>query len=130
GLDANIDASMALQLLVLRAQLEVAAKCDKPVILHCVKAHNQLLEALDTSGVKRGVIHAFSGSSELAEQYWRRGFYLGIGGTITYERALKTRRAVQQLPLEALLLETDAPDMPMAGKQGERNSPEYLPEVA
>lgn len=130
GLDAHIETPMALQQQVLAAQLAVAAECDMPVILHCVKAHNEMLQMLDASGVKRGVVHAFSGSPELAQQYWRRGFYLGIGGTITYERARKTRTAVQELPLEALLLETDAPDMPLAGRQGERNSPEYLPEIA
>ncbi len=130
GLDALCKSPMDLQQQVLEAQLAVAAERDLPVILHCVKAHNELLQALDASGVKRGVVHAFSGSPELAQQYWRRGFYLGIGGTITYERARKTRAAVQQLPLTALLLETDAPDMPLAGRQGERNSPAYLPEVA
>lgn len=130
GLDVRIGTPMDLQQQVLAVQLAVAAECDRPVVLHCVKAHNELLQMLDASGVKRGVVHAFGGSQELARQYWRRGFYLGIGGTITYERARKTRAAVQQLPLEALLLETDAPDMPLAGRQGARNSPAYLPEVA
>jgi len=130
GLDALCETPMTLQQQVLKVHLEVAAACDKPVILHCVKAHNELLQALDASGVKRGVVHAFTGSAELAHQYWRRGFYLGIGGTITYPRAQKTRAAVQRLPLEALLLETDAPDMPLAGRQGQPNSPCYLPEVA
>jgi TatD DNase family protein len=54
---------------------------------------------------------------------------LGIGGVITYERAEKTRKAVAKLPVESLLLETDGPTMPLAGRQGERNEPDYLPEV-
>ena len=58
------------------------------------------------------------------------GFYVGIGGTITYERANKTRETVKQLPIESILLETDAPDMPLSGRQGQHNSPIYIPEIA
>jgi len=76
-----------------------------------------------------GVLHGFSGSRQQAQQFWALGFYLGIGGTISYERAQKTRRAVATLPLEALLLETDSPSMPLAGYQGERNEPARLIEV-
>ncbi|WP_439135848.1 TatD family hydrolase, partial [Pseudomaricurvus sp.] len=77
-----------------------------------------------------GVIHGFSGSIEQAQQYWRLGFYLGVGGTITYERAKKTRRAIAGMPLESLLLETDAPDMPLDGFQGQPNTPLRLPRIA
>ena len=66
----------------------------------------------------------------MAMRYWAMGFRLGIGGTITYERANKTREAVKKLPLEALLLETDAPDMPIQGKQGQRNSPDAIVDIA
>ena len=76
------------------------------------------------------MIHAFSGSYEVAQQYVELGFYLGIGGSITYERAQKTRAAAAKIPLAFLVLETDAPDMPLHGKQGQRNSPEYLPQIA
>jgi len=77
-----------------------------------------------------GVIHAFSGSLQQAEAFWQLGFRLGIGGVISYERANKTREAVRAMPLEALLLETDAPDMPLQGRQGETNTPASLPEIA
>lgn len=131
GLDKIIDTSLARQMEFLHMQLEVASECNKPVIIHCRKAHHELLPLLKKHALPQGgVIHAFSGSPELASQYWSLGFYLGIGGTITYPRARKTRNAVCQLPLEALLLETDAPDMPLSGRQGQRNSPEYLPQVA
>lgn len=131
GLDKLIDTPLDEQEALLERQLELAQTLDLPVILHCVKADNELIRLLKRHSLPRGgVVHGFSGSRQMAETYWGMGFYLGIGGTITYERARKTREAAQSLPLEALLLETDAPDMPLQGHQGERNSPEYLLEVA
>ena len=78
----------------------------------------------------KGVLHGFSGSEQLGQEYIRRGFLLGIGGSITYPRANKTRKAVAALPLSSLVLETDAPDMPLLGFQGEANLPERLPLIA
>ncbi|MBC6905404.1 TatD family deoxyribonuclease [Saccharophagus sp. K07] len=131
GLDQYIDGDETLQEAVLCAQLEMAQELEKPVILHCRRAHNLLLRCLKQFPLKRGgILHAYSGSQEQAEQYWKMGFFLGIGGTITYERANKTRTAVKHLPLNALVLETDAPDMPLFGQQGERNSPLNVLEVA
>ncbi len=132
GLDLIHDAdSQKAQERVLAMHLEVAQEVELPTVIHSVKAHNPLIRLLKEYPLERGgVIHAFSGSLEMGQEYWDLGFYLGIGGTITYERAKKTRSAVEQLPLEALLLETDAPDMPLCGHQGERNSPERLPEIA
>lgn len=131
GLDGNIDLPLEQQLPVFEAQLEAANTLSLPVIVHSVRAHNEIIRALKKAAVKKaGVIHAFTGSREIAEEYIKLGFYLGVGGTITYERAAKTRRTLTDVPLEHLLLESDAPDMPHAGRQGERNSPEYLPAVA
>jgi len=131
GLDAAIETPMALQQQVLDIHLQIAQQTVTPLIIHCRKAHNELLVQLKRYDLPAGgVIHGFSGSYELAASYWAMGFRLGIGGTITYERANKTRQAVKQLPLEAILLETDAPDMPLIGKQGERNSPIHLVEIA
>ncbi len=131
GLDLYIEGDLAQQEAVLACHLEVARACDLPVILHCRRAHNQLLRLLKQHPVPRGgVVHAFSGSGEMARQYWNMGFYLGVGGTITYARANKTRNAVKTMPLEALILETDAPDMPLCGQQGKRNSPANIPAVA
>ncbi len=131
GLDKLIDTPMSQQEALLDTQLEMARSHDRPVILHCVKAHNELIRRLKRHRFPRGgVVHAFSGSTDIAQTYWHMGFRLGIGGVITYERARKTRDAVAGLPLEALLLETDAPDMPLSGRQGERNSPEHLPVIA
>lgn len=112
-------------------QLKLARQQSLPVIVHHRKSHHRILQSLKQTGFEgRGVIHAFSGSYEQGKAYIDRGFYLGLGGTITYPRAAKTRDAVARLPLEAMLLETDAPDMPVCGHQGERNSPLFLPRVA
>lgn len=131
GLDAVIELPLEDQQPLFEAQLQCACEQKRPVIVHVRRAHNQTLQLLKRYRPARGgVIHGFSGSPELAQQYWRLGFYLGVGGTITYERASKTRAAVKAMPLEALLLETDAPDMPLSGRQGAANSPIYLPQVA
>jgi TatD DNase family protein len=131
GLDACIATPLAAQQASLAIHLQVAKELALPLILHCRKAHNELILLLKHYAPSNGgVIHGFSGSLELAQQYWALGFYLGVGGTITYDRAQKTRQTFRQMPLASLLLETDAPDMPLQGKQGQRNSPEYLPEIA
>jgi TatD DNase family protein len=131
GLDGTIELPLVQQLPFFDAQLALAAEMSLPLIIHAHGAHNEVQRCLKAqAGLCGGVIHGFSGSPELAQSYWRLGFALGIGGTITYERAKKTRRAVAQLPWDALLLETDAPDMPLSGHQGEPNSPLRLPEVA
>lgn len=131
GLDAAIDTPLAIQQPVFELHLRIASELSLPIIIHCRRAHNELISLLKHNQVvSGGVIHAFSGSYEMAKQYWDMGFYLGIGGTITYERAHKTREAVKRVPLDALLLESDAPDMPLHGKQGQRNSPENIPQIA
>ncbi len=131
GLDGSIDCPMERQQAYLSVQLTLATDLNKPLILHAHQAHNPLLQLLSRYRPPAGgVIHAFSGSPEIAQQYWRLGFYLGVGGTITYGRAHKTRRALATMSLDALLLETDAPDMPLSGCQGQPNSPVQLPLVA
>ncbi len=129
GLDLAISgADLAHQLLLLHGQLQLAVELKLPLILHVRQAHQPLLQALAHYRLPRGgVLHAFSGSLELASSYARHGLKLGIGGTITYERAAKTRATVAQVPLDWLVLETDAPAMPLAGFQGQGNSPLQLP---
>ena len=75
---------------------------------------------------KGGVIHGFSGSLQQAEQIIRLGFYIGAGGVISYERAIQTKNAISKIPLEKILLETDSPDMPLNGFQGEVNTPDNV----
>lgn len=131
GLDKLIATPMELQQQLLAIHIDIANQLHKPLIIHCVRAHNELIAQLKKSNIHSGgVIHAFTGSYETARQYVEMGFCLGVGGSITYERAQKTRTAVTKIPLEYLLLETDAPDMPLQGKQGQRNSPGNIPLVA
>jgi TatD DNase family protein len=108
------------------AQLAIARAADLPVILHVRKAHDAVLAALQRVRVPGGICHAFNGSLQQAGRYLDLGFRLGFGGMLTYERSRKLRGLAQALPLEALVLETDAPDMTVAQHHGERNSPEYL----
>lgn len=105
-------------------QLDIASANQLPVIVHHRKSHPQLQSILKQKQFPLGgIIHGFSGSYEQAKGYIEFGFKLGIGGTITYERAKKTRNALKRLPLECLVLETDAPAMPLNGFQGQPNSP-------
>lgn len=110
------------------AQLNIARNAGLPVILHCRKSHDQVLQTLKRIPVKGGFAHAFNGSRQQAEQYIDMGFKLGFGGTLTYEGSNKIRTLAESLPLSAIVLETDAPDMVVAAHRGERNSPEYLPD--
>jgi TatD DNase family protein len=124
-------AEAAQQEQLLEAQLKLAKAHDLPVLLHAVKAHDQVLKLLRRHNLPRaGIVHAFSGSEQQAREYAKLGFKLGFGGAMTHERAHKLHRLVAELPLEWLVLETDAPDMPLSGHQGERNEPSRVAEVA
>ena len=112
------------------AQLHLAKQYQLPVNLHSRKTHDQLFTFLKRIDVpKRGVVHGFAGSYEQAKRFVDLGYKIGVGGTITYERANKTRQAISRLPLDALLLETDSPDMPVFGFQGQPNRPERIVNV-
>lgn len=109
-------------------QLSIANNHSLPLLLHIRKAHDRVLSTLRKSHFPHGgIVHAFSGSMQQAEQFIGLGFKISFGGTITYERARKIRKIAATLPLESIVLETDAPDIPPAAHHGERNLPEYLP---
>lgn len=118
------------QMALFSAQLELAAQYHKPVVLHHRKSQPQLLAEIKRQKfTEGGILHAFSGSQQQGMAFIELGFKLGIGGTITYERAAKTRNTVSKLPLECFVLETDAPAMPLAGFQGQINTPAQLANV-
>ena len=119
----------ARQRSIFDAQLAIARAADLPVVVHVRKAHDQTLAALRNARIKGGIIHAFNGSLQQGQQYFDLGFRLGFGGMLTFERSARLRRLARDLPLDAMVLETDAPDLTVASHRGERNSPEYLPEV-
>ncbi len=132
GLDLFIpDSDLERQLSVLIPQLELAKQFGLPVLLHVRKAHDQILKQLRRLQLPcGGLVHAFSGSEQQARGYLELGFKLGIGGSVTYQRARKLRRLVVDLPLESFVLETDSPDMPLSGYQGQTNYPERVARVA
>ena len=120
----------ARQQTILDAQLRLAKRHDLPVILHSRRTHDKLAMHLKRIDLPRkGVVHGFSGSLQQAQRFIELGYKIGVGGTITYPRASKTRDVMAQLPLSALLLETDAPDMPLNGFQGQPNRPEQAARV-
>ncbi len=130
GLDFALrDLDRDRQLVLFSAQLALAQRHGLPVVMHCRKAHDQLLRCLRDMPVAGGICHAFNGSIQQAEQFIELGFKLGFGGMLTFERSTKLRRLAGTLPLDAIVLETDAPDLTVASHQYQRNSPEYLPEV-
>lgn len=128
GLDLYVQTlSISQQLSLLRAQFNLAAEFDLPVILHSRKTHDILYKELkQTKLPKKGVIHGFSGNLEQAMRFVTLGYYIGVGGVISYQRANKTRNTISALPLSSLLLETDSPYMPLHGFQGQANRPERI----
>jgi len=131
GLDLyREDPQFERQQTILDAQLRLAKRHDLPVILHSRRTHDKLAMHLKRQDLPRtGVVHGFAGSLQQAERFVEMGYKIGVGGTITYPRASKTRDVMAQLPLSALLLETDAPDMPLNGFQGQPNRPEQAARV-
>ena len=115
---------------LLDEQLRLAKRYDLPVILHSRRTHDKLALHLKRHNLPRtGVVHGFAGSLQQAERFVQLGYKIGVGGTISYPRASKTRDVMAQLPLSSLILETDAPDMPLNGYQGQPNRPERIADV-
>ncbi len=114
-------------------QLDIAAQFQLPVILHVRRSQDAILKALRRRNINGGIAHAFNGSLQQAEQFIDLGFKLGFGGAATYERALQIRRLLTDLPLSAIVTETDAPDIPPAWLSAEGlryNEPAFLPRIA
>lgn len=112
------------------AQLKLAQELDLPVLLHSRRAVDAVLKHLRRIRVRGGIAHAFSGSAQQADEFIRLGFKLGFGGTLTFEGSTRIRQLAAELPLDALVLETDAPDIPPAWRRGGRSTPEDLPAYA
>ncbi|WP_045727274.1 TatD family hydrolase [Xanthomonas sp. GPE 39] len=108
------------------AQLHLARTFDLPVIVHARRSVDAVILAIRKVGRLRGVVHSFAGSIEQARQLRELDFLIGLGGPVTYPRAQRLRRLAAELPLQQLLLETDAPDQPDASIRGQRNEPARL----
>ena len=146
GLDAFVPQlstpeAWAHQQQMYRAQLRLARLHDLPVILHVRRSADALLKGLRELPVRGGVAHAFNGSLQQAHAFIDLGFKLGFGGALTFERALQLRRLARALPADALVVETDAPDIAphwlyktaqerAAGAPQARNTPAELPRIA
>lgn len=130
GLDFYVEGlDEQTQQVYFRAQLDLALTHDLPVIIHARRAMDQVTQALRQRPGLRGVVHSFSGSRQQAEKLLDLGFFIGIGGPVTYPRAQRLRKLASWLPAEAMLVESDAPDQPGQAHRGDRNQPAWLPEV-
>ena len=139
--EINTPEAFAKQTHFFEAQLQLAQRHELPVILHVRRSADGLLKGLRQFPVAGGIAHAFNGSLQQAKMFIEMGFKLGFGGAMTYDRATKLRALATELPLSALVLETDAPDIPPhwiyttaedreKGKAQGRNSPAELPRIA
>ena len=139
--ELNSSPALAKQQLFYKAQLKLAQTHELPVILHVRRSADLLLKGLRDTPVVGGIAHAFNGSLQQAQAFIAMGFKLGFGGALTYDRALQLRRLATELPLSAIVLETDAPDIPphwlyttaeqrAAGEPQGRNEPAELPRIA
>ncbi len=111
------------------AQLALAREFDLPVICHVRKSQDLVLKGLRRYGVKHGIAHAFNGSFQQAGAFIDQGMRLGFGGNVTFERARQIRRLAAELPLDALVVETDAPDIPPSWLYKQRNAPDQVPRI-
>jgi len=127
GLDGYVaDGDLPLQTRYFEAQLKLAREFGLPVVLHVRRAQDQILKYLRRIGVPGGIAHAFNGSRQQAEAFIGLGFRLGFGGAMTYTGSRRIRELAASLPLSAIVLETDAPDIPPAWGAGLRNDPANL----
>lgn len=110
-------------------QLKIARDFDLPVLLHVRRSQDLILKYLRRIAVAGGIAHAFNGSAQQAQTFIKLGFKLGFGGAMTFPRALQIRRLATDLPLDAIVLETDAPDISPAWLHPQANSPEQLPRI-
>ena len=112
-------------------QLELAERLQKPVIIHSREAAADTMEIMKAHGMDLdAVIHCYSYSPEMAKEYVKMGYYIGVGGVVTFKNAKKLKQVVQEIPLTSIVLETDCPYLAPVPYRGKRNSSLYLPYIA
>lgn len=127
GLDFHYDFSPRdIQRQVFKNQLKICESITKPVIIHSREASQEVFNIIKDSKVRKGVVHAYSGSLEMAFEYIKLGFYIGIGGVLTFKNANKLLNVVENIPLESILIETDAPYLAPVPVRGTRNNSQNL----
>ncbi len=127
GLDFYRDRSpRAVQAEAFRCQIRLAKELDLPLIVHDRDAHQETMQMLDAEGSERVVLHCFSGDFGMADEAWRRGYYVSIAGPITYPKNEALRAVVRKAKTDCLLLETDCPYLPPQAFRGQRSEPSHL----
>jgi TatD DNase family protein len=131
GLDPAYQASLEVQEQAFRKQLRLAVALGLPVLVHCRRAFQRTLSVLreEKAALVGGIMHAFSGSPEMAREFIRLGFFISLSGTVTWKGAVRPVRLAREIPLESLVLETDAPDMTPQAMRGRPNEPAWLTET-
>ena len=131
GLDYHYEFSdQKVQKKVFKEQIALAQNLDFPIVVHDRDAHQDTLDIIKASGIHGGIMHCYSGSFELAEEYLKLGFYFSFGGVITFKNAKKAKEVVTLLPLDRILLETDCPYMAPEPFRGKRNDPTKVAVIA
>ena len=132
GLDPAYQASLEQQERAFREQLRIAVSLGLPVLVHCRRAFQRVERIMreERAGLVGGIMHAYSGSVEMAREFIRLGFAISISGTVTWNNAVRPLRVARELPLEQLVLETDAPDMTPQRFRGAFNRPAWITETA
>ena len=128
GLDYYWDEnpSKEIQLNAFRKQMELASELDIPVIIHDREAHKDTMDIINEFPKVKGIIHCFSGSVEFAKECIKAGYYIGVGGVVTFKNAKKLVKVVEEIPIERILVETDCPYMAPEPNRGKRNQSDYI----
>ncbi|HXF82647.1 MAG TPA: TatD family hydrolase [bacterium] len=130
GLDRVRGAPFDAQVAAFRSHIRLARERALPLVVHCRDAYAEVLEVLEEEAATAVILHAFAGPPEAATACAERGYFISIGGAVTFPRAAAVREAARRAPLELLLLETDAPVLTPVPHRGQRNEPALLVEVA
>lgn len=127
GLDYYWDKTFVdVQKKVFKTQIEIANILDLPVVVHDREAHGDTFEILEQMGAKKVLMHCFSGSVEFAKRCIEKGYYIALGGVVTFKNAKKVRQVVKEIPLDYIMLETDTPYLTPHPYRGEQNAPKYI----
>ena len=131
GLDFHYDFSPRdVQREWFKQQLDLAGRLNLPVVIHSREAQEEVYKIIEASEIRKGVIHSFSGDSEIAKAYVKLGFHIGINGVVTFDKTNTIQQAVAEIPLQRILLETDCPYLTPKPYRGKRNESKYLIHVA
>jgi TatD DNase family protein len=133
GLDFHYNHSPRdIQIQVFKLQIGLARDLGLPIVIHDREAHQQTLDILDETHAwdLGGIIHCFSGHWQMARQVIKKGYYIAIGGPLTFSSAVKTKEVIREIPLDKLLIETDCPYLAPVPYRGKRNEPAYMVKVA